>query len=68
MLDAKGGAYTLAGTTDDQVEFVAGQPAYIATFVFRPQPGQGDPARLALYGQRLATFRVPFTLKNVPVR
>ena len=68
LLDISGKAYAMPNVADDQVEFANGQAAaHTITYVFHPQAGQGDPAQLTFSGQRLVTFRVPFTLKDVPL-
>jgi hypothetical protein len=41
--------------------------AWEFTLVYRPDPGQGEPARLVYTGRRTATIEVPFTLKDVPL-
>jgi hypothetical protein len=67
LFDSAGRAYTMTGVASHHVAFTVGQATHTITYLFHPQAGQGDPARLTISGQRLVTFRVPFTLKDVPL-
>jgi hypothetical protein len=40
---------------------------YEYTMLYRPQKGEGEPAKLVYSGVRTATIDIPFTLKDVPL-
>jgi len=67
LLDAQGRAYHLAENLPQGIHLSQAGIAHQVTLVYRPAPGQKDPARLVLRGQQLVVFEVPFTLKNVPL-
>jgi hypothetical protein len=43
------------------------QVTHEVTFIFTPQPGQGEPAKLVYTTTRPATVEIPFTLNDVPL-
>jgi hypothetical protein len=67
LLDAAGKPLISLGIRSDAMTSLDGQPMRLVTFAFRAQEGQAEPARLAVCGQRLVLFQVPFTLKDVPL-
>ena len=38
------------------------------TVLYRPAPGQGEPAQLVFSGSRAVTVPIPFRFENVPVQ
>jgi hypothetical protein len=66
LLDAKGRPYQMT-MTSSRMQAVGGTLNLEMTLVFRPHPGQGEPASLVLSGQRLRTVAIPFRLENVPL-
>jgi hypothetical protein len=67
LMDAKGQAYQLAEVSGQQNRVNNGQMTREATLLYRPEAGQGEPARLVLFGKRPVALTVPFTLKKVPL-
>ncbi|MCI0463458.1 MAG: hypothetical protein L0Z62_41500 [Gemmataceae bacterium] len=66
LVDAKGKPFQLAGITNRAFRGgVNGVATQELTMIFRPEDGQGEPARFVLTGQRPVTVQVPFTLQNV---
>jgi len=69
LVDAKGKAFQLVQIPQRAFRAAFNGPAtQELTMVFRPQDGQGEPARLVLSGQRPVTVPVPFVLRDVPGR
>ena len=67
LVDAKGQGYQLVNVPQRGLQINNGVMRQDITLVFRPQGGQGAPARLILNGQRTANFQVPFSFTNVPL-
>lgn len=65
--DAKGGKYQLAGVQSMGTRISNGQFARIATVLYRPQAGQGEPSRMVLYGSRSVSVPISFRFENVPL-
>jgi hypothetical protein len=65
--DAQGRSYRLVQSPSTSVRVNNGQVTEEMTLVYRPNPGQGEPARLVLNGHRAVTVEIPFTLRNVPL-
>lgn len=68
LFDAKGGKYQQAGIQSMSTRITNGQVARVATVLYRPQPGQGEPSRLVLFGNRTVTVPIPFRFENVPLQ
>jgi hypothetical protein len=69
LLDPKGKAFTLVNTPSTVSRFNLNTMTQTRnlTLIYRPQEGQGEPARLVLNGRRRETVSVPFALRNVPL-
>jgi hypothetical protein len=67
LVDAKGKSFQLVNIPQRGMQINNGVMRQDLTLVFRPNAGQGDPARLVLNGQRTVTFQVPFSFTNVPL-
>jgi hypothetical protein len=67
LVDAQGKSYTLLQSSPS-VTITNNQVFHTTTLIYRAEPGQGPPAQLVLPGQRLFTFAVPFTFKDVVLR
>jgi hypothetical protein len=67
LLDKDGKSYDLVSLPSRSMQANGRVLTQEATMVFRPRPGQGEPARLVLNGQRMATFSVPFSFRDVPL-
>jgi hypothetical protein len=68
LVDARGAALPLAQVAQRQLQSTTAGLVEDATLVFRPLPGQGDPVRLVLHGQHLATVPIAFHLTDVPLQ
>ncbi len=68
LLDAEGKSFQLIGRTLTQtIVNPNGSMRMQSQLTFKPQTGQGDPARLVLNGRRVVCLEVPFTLEDVPL-
>src|SRR5262245_21464 len=67
LLDAKGKAYQLVTVNNQEFQINNGQTTITMTAVYRPQAGQGDPAELVYYGQRMVNFPVTFSFRDLPL-
>jgi hypothetical protein len=65
LLDAKGQSFQHTQTTGSGISINNNQITYTQVLIFHPHEGQGEPAQLALFGQRAFAFDVPFTLKEI---
>jgi hypothetical protein len=68
LRDAQGRAYQLVQVPRRSTRVLNGATQEELVLVFRPQPGQGEPASLALEAPRLVTLSIPFRLENIPLR
>jgi hypothetical protein len=60
LVDAKGKPFLLVGATAQ-----AGQGVKEQTLIFKPNKGQGEPAKFIFTGQRSVTVDIPFSFKDV---
>jgi len=67
LVDGKGEPFSLAGHQTHQVRINNNQVTHETTLLFKPQAGQGAPAKLIYTATRPATVEIPFTLKDVPL-
>jgi hypothetical protein len=67
LLDAKGQKFKVVAVTGDSFNFVNGLTTRTATIQFQPNPDQGEPRDLILYGTRTHAIAVPFRFENVPL-
>jgi hypothetical protein len=67
LVDAKGQSFRLVGN-GSEVEAGARGLAREFTLIYRPRPGQGEPAKLVYSGRCTCLVEVPFALKNVPLQ
>jgi hypothetical protein len=67
LVDAKGQKFRVASIANDGFNFVNGSSTRSATIVFQPNPGQGEPRDLVLFGTRTHTIAVPFRFENLPL-
>jgi len=65
LRDAAGNEFALVEATSEGLTISNSQISQTLTVVYRPQGGQGPPARLVLPGQRILVFEVPFTLRDI---
>src|SRR5207249_2779834 len=66
LLDADGRSFTpVEWKSDGWLKQGGNDLQQTVRLIFRPQQGQGPPARLVWTGQRAFTFDVPFTLKDI---
>lgn len=67
LVDAQGGKFQLAANPTRDFKFANNVVTHDATLHFKPNPGQGEPAKLLYTTTRPATIEIPFTLKDVPL-
>jgi hypothetical protein len=67
LVDSKGQTIPLVKVSRRLVKLKKGNIAEEQTLAFRPQAGQGEPARLILMGQHTAMLPIPVSLVNVPL-
>jgi hypothetical protein len=67
LLDDKGQKFKISSVANDGYNFVNGSSTRSATIVFAPNPGQGAPRDLILFGTRTHSIAVPFRFENVSV-
>ncbi|MBY0526185.1 MAG: ubiquinol-cytochrome-c reductase complex assembly factor 3 [Gemmataceae bacterium] len=67
LLNAKGQTMQLVQTPSRTFKLANMVATHELTLVFKPQEGQGDPARLVYSTARIVTLEVPFTLRDVPL-
>ena len=67
LVDKDGKSFQLVQVPSSRMQITNGVMSQELTMLFRPNPGQTDPDRLLLTGQRTATFQVPFAFRNIDI-
>jgi hypothetical protein len=67
LLDKDGKAFRLIAQPQSGLQINGGVVTQSMTLVFRPNPGQGEPASFVINGQRTVTVPIDFRLENVPL-
>lgn len=67
LVDAKGQAWQLSSNQTSQVKINNNVVTHEMTLLFKPQPGQGEPAKLVYSASRPVIVEIPFQLKDVPL-
>jgi hypothetical protein len=67
LLDKDGKAFRLVAQPQSGLQINGGVVTQSMTLVFRPNPGQGEPASLVVTGRRTVTVPIDFRLENVPL-
>lgn len=67
LVDKDGKSFQLVQIPSSRMQITNGVMSQELTMLFRPNPGQTDPERLLLTGQRTVTFQVPFAFRNIDI-
>ncbi|MBL8796971.1 MAG: hypothetical protein JNM56_23925, partial [Planctomycetia bacterium] len=67
LLDAQGRPFQLVSNPIRQWKINNNQVSHELTLHFKPQAGQGEPAKLVHSGTRIAQIEIPFSLQDVPL-
>jgi hypothetical protein len=67
LVDAKCEKFLHSNTLATQLRVNNNVVTHEATLLFKPQPGQGEPAKLVYTTTRPVIIEIPFTLKDVPL-
>jgi hypothetical protein len=62
LLDAKGAPFQRSSFTSKLLE---GKQVHDMHLTYRPQPGQGEPARLVYFHQRSVQVEIPFAVRDI---
>jgi hypothetical protein len=67
LLDAKGQKFIIADFSTQGTNLANGSVSQTATILYRPNPQQGAPSELVVFGTVMHTIAAPFRFENVPL-